>query len=127
MPQIVNTKHKVLIQFPTFSKRTWERLSEEDRKVILDGAHEAATAYSKDVLAQEASLQAEMSARALFVCRPFSSQRFGTFACFFGSCIARRCVSAARRSTARCRTATASDALHRVHGGVGERLLTKVE
>ena len=68
--QIVNTKHKVLLQFPSFSKRTWERLSEEDRKVILDGAHEAMTAYSKDVLAQEASLQAEMEKEGIVFTDP---------------------------------------------------------
>ncbi len=58
--QIVNTKHKVLMQFPAFSKRNWEKLSEADQKVVLEGAHEAMTAYTKNVMEQEASLQAEM-------------------------------------------------------------------
>jgi TRAP-type transport system periplasmic protein len=58
--QIVNTKHKVLIQFPTVSKITWEKLSEADRAVVLAGAEQAMADYSQSVMEQEATLQATM-------------------------------------------------------------------
>lgn len=68
--QIVNTKHKVLIQFPSFSARTYERLSEADRKVVEDGAREAMAAYTKDVMDQEASLQATMEQEGIVFTDP---------------------------------------------------------
>lgn len=68
--QVVNTRHKVLIQFPAFSQRSWEALSEEDRAVVAEGAREAMAAYSTDVLAQEARLQSEMEAAGLVFTDP---------------------------------------------------------
>ena len=58
--QIVNTNHKVLIQFPAVSARTWERLSEEERQVVREGAVQAMNSYSQNVMDQEASLQTTM-------------------------------------------------------------------
>ncbi|GAB5374969.1 MAG: TRAP transporter substrate-binding protein DctP [Acuticoccus sp.] len=68
--QIVNTKHKVLMQFPAFSQRNWEKLSEADQKVVADGAREAMAAYSRNVMEQEASLQATMEKEGLVFTDP---------------------------------------------------------
>lgn len=68
--QIVDTKHKVLIQFPAFSSRSWAKLSEEQRKVVSDGAAEAMAAYTKNVMAQEASLQETLEAEGLVFTQP---------------------------------------------------------
>lgn len=58
--QIVNTQHKVLIQFPAFSSATWEELTEEQRQVVREGAAQAMQSYTQNVLDQEASLQSRM-------------------------------------------------------------------
>lgn len=63
--QVVNTRHKVLVQFPAVSARTWERLSEADRQVVVDGAAEAVAAYTANVIELEASLQASMEVEGL--------------------------------------------------------------
>lgn len=68
--QIVNTKHKVLIQFPTVSKITWEKLSEADRAVVLAGAEQAMADYSQSVIEQEATLQATMEEEGLVFTDP---------------------------------------------------------
>lgn len=68
--QIVNTRHKVLIQFPAVSARTWEGLSEEERAVVLEGAEKAMAAYTRDVIEQEASLQSTMEAEGLVFTDP---------------------------------------------------------
>lgn len=63
--QIVNTKHKVLIQFPAYSSRNWEKLSAEEQEVVQKGAEQAMAAYTKSVIDQEASLQATMEKEGL--------------------------------------------------------------
>lgn len=68
--QIVNTKHKVLIQFPAFSARSWEKLTEEQRQAVADGAAEAMTAYSRNVVEQEASLQETIEAEGVVFTEP---------------------------------------------------------
>lgn len=68
--QIVNTRHKVLIQFPAISKRTWDRLSDEQKQVVSDGAMKAMDSYGAAVVAQEAELQAKMEAEGLVFTDP---------------------------------------------------------
>lgn len=68
--QVVNTRHKVLIQFPAVSSRTWERLSEEERQVVVDGAREAMAAYTDTVIELEANLQETMEAEGLVFTDP---------------------------------------------------------
>jgi TRAP-type C4-dicarboxylate transport system substrate-binding protein len=68
--QIVNTKHKVLIQFPTVSKITWDKLSEADRAVVLAGAEQAMADYSQSVIEQEATLQATMEEEGIVFTDP---------------------------------------------------------
>lgn len=68
--QIVNTRHKVLIQFPAFSKRSWEALSDDERQVVLDGAEMAMAEYSRSVMEQEASLQSTMEDEGLVFTDP---------------------------------------------------------
>ena len=68
--QIVNTKHKVLIQFPAFSSRSWEKLTDEQRKVVSDGAEAAMAAYTKNVMEQEASLQETIEAEGVVFTEP---------------------------------------------------------
>lgn len=68
--QIVNTRHKVLIQFPAFSSRSWAKLSEEQQQVVADGAAEAMAAYTRNVMEQEASLQATIEAEGVVFTEP---------------------------------------------------------
>ncbi|MGP1394179.1 MAG: TRAP transporter substrate-binding protein DctP [Inquilinaceae bacterium] len=68
--QIVNTRHKVLIQFPAVSKMTWDRLTEDEREVVLAGAELAMDGYSKSVMDQEATLQATMEAEGMVFTDP---------------------------------------------------------
>jgi len=68
--QIVNTNHKVLIQFPAVSERTWQGLSEEQREIILEGARQAMDNYSRNVMEQEASLQEEMEKEGIVFTDP---------------------------------------------------------
>ncbi|WP_295811226.1 TRAP transporter substrate-binding protein DctP [uncultured Nitratireductor sp.] len=68
--QIVNTNHKVLIQMPAFSKRNWEKLSEDQKQVVRDGARRAADNYSKNVAMQEASLRKTMEEEGIVFTDP---------------------------------------------------------
>lgn len=68
--QIVNTNHKVLIQMPAFSKRSWEKLSEDQKQVVRDGAREAMAKYSKSVAEQEASLKQTMEEEGIVFTDP---------------------------------------------------------
>lgn len=68
--QIVDTRHKVLIQFPAFSSRSWADLTEEQRQVVSDGAAAAMAAYTKNVMEQEASLQATIEAEGIVFTQP---------------------------------------------------------
>ncbi len=68
--QVVNTRHKVLIQFPAFSQRSWERLSEEDRAVVAEGAQQAMAEYTAAVMEMEANLQSEMESAGLVFTDP---------------------------------------------------------
>ncbi|MGF1477608.1 MAG: TRAP transporter substrate-binding protein DctP [Geminicoccaceae bacterium] len=68
--QIVNTKHKVLIQFPAFSSRSWANLTEEQQKVVAEGAAEAMAAYTQNVIEQEASLQETIEAEGVVFTEP---------------------------------------------------------
>lgn len=63
--QIVKTNHKVLIQFPAFSSRSWEKLTEEQKKVVSDGAAKAMASYTANVIEQEANLQAKLEAEGI--------------------------------------------------------------
>ncbi len=68
--QIVNTRHKVLIQFPAFSSRSWAKLTDGQRKVVADGAAAAMAAYTKNVMEQEASLQSTIEAAGVVFTDP---------------------------------------------------------
>lgn len=68
--QIVTTNHKALIQFPSISMATWDRLSEEDRQVVLDGAEEAMAVYTQTVIDQEASLRETMEGEGMIFTDP---------------------------------------------------------
>ncbi|WP_165354730.1 TRAP transporter substrate-binding protein DctP [Tropicimonas sp. IMCC6043] len=68
--QIVNTKHKALLQMPAYSSRNWANLSEEEQKVIAEGAAVAMAAYTKDVIDQEASLQEKIEAEGVVFTDP---------------------------------------------------------
>lgn len=68
--QIVDTRHKVLIQFPAFSSRNWANLTPEQQQVVSDGAAAAMAAYSKNVMEQEASLQATIEAEGIVFTQP---------------------------------------------------------
>jgi len=68
--QIVDTQHKVLIQFPAFSSRTWATLTEDQQKVINDGADVAMASYSQNVMDLEASLRATIEAEGVVFTQP---------------------------------------------------------
>ena len=68
--QIVNTRHKTLIQFPAFSSRSWQELTEEQQAVVRAGAEVAMASYSQSVIDQEASLQATMEAKGIVFTDP---------------------------------------------------------
>ncbi len=68
--QIVTTNHKVLIQFPAFSSRTWARLSPEEQTVVAEGAVVAMDAYTQNVIDLEASLRATLEAEGLVFTDP---------------------------------------------------------
>lgn len=68
--QIVTTNHKALIQFPTFSARSWANLSEEQQQVVADGAAVAMESYSNSVVEQEASLREALEAEGIVFTDP---------------------------------------------------------
>lgn len=68
--QIVDTKHKVLIQFPTYSSRNWEKLTSKQQRVVADGAAAAMAAYTKNVMGLEASLQATLEGEGIVFTQP---------------------------------------------------------
>ncbi|MEM6384405.1 MAG: TRAP transporter substrate-binding protein DctP [Pseudomonadota bacterium] len=68
--QIVTTNHKALIQFPTFSERSWDTLTAEQQQVVSDGAAVAMAAYSQSVVEQEASLRAQLEAEGIVFTDP---------------------------------------------------------
>lgn len=68
--QIVDTKHKVLIQFPAYSSRNWENLTPEQQQVVADGAAEAMAAYTKTVMDLEASLQETLEGEGIVFTQP---------------------------------------------------------
>ncbi|KIT15028.1 TRAP transporter substrate-binding protein DctP [Jannaschia aquimarina] len=68
--QIVDTRHKVLIQFPAFSARNWQNLTAEQQQVVSDGAREAMAAYTQSVIDLEASLQETLEAEGIVFTQP---------------------------------------------------------
>ncbi len=68
--QIVDTKHKVLIQFPAFSSRNWKKLTPEQQQAVAAGAAEAMAAYTKNVMELEASLQATLEEEGIVFTQP---------------------------------------------------------
>ncbi len=66
----MNTKHKVLMQFPAFSSRNWEKLTPEQQAVVSEGAAVAMAAYTKNVMEQEASLQETIEAEGVVFTEP---------------------------------------------------------
>ncbi len=68
--QIVMTNHKALIQFPTFSARSWDRLTDEQRQVVSDGAAVAMASYTQSVVEQEASLRESLEAEGILFTDP---------------------------------------------------------
>ena len=68
--QIVDTRHKVLIQFPAYSSRNWANLTLEQQQVVADGAAEAMAAYTKNVMDLEASLQETLEGEGIVFTQP---------------------------------------------------------
>ncbi|HAN80902.1 MAG TPA: hypothetical protein DCQ47_05560 [Gammaproteobacteria bacterium] len=68
--QIVDTKHKVLIQFPAFSSRNWAKLTKQQQQVVSDGAAKAMAAYTKTVMDLEASLQKTLEGEGILFTQP---------------------------------------------------------
>lgn len=68
--QIVDTRHKVLIQFPAYSSRNWANLTPEQQQVVADGAAEAMAAYTKNVMDLEASLQETLEGEGIVFTQP---------------------------------------------------------
>lgn len=68
--QIVDTRHKVLIQFPAYSSRNWEKLTPAQQKVVADGAARAMAAYTKNVMQLEASLQETLEGEGIVFTQP---------------------------------------------------------
>jgi len=68
--QIVDTRHKVLIQFPAFSSRSWANLTTDEQQVVSDGAAVAMASYTENVMQQEASLQATIEAEGVIFTQP---------------------------------------------------------
>lgn len=66
----MDTKHKVLIQFPAYSSRNWQKLTPEQQQVVADGAAEAMAAYTRNVMEQEASLQATLEKEGIVFTQP---------------------------------------------------------
>ncbi len=68
--QIVTTNHKVLIQFPAFSSRSWANLTEQQQTVVTEGAQVAMDAYTQNVMDLEASLRATIEAEGVVFTDP---------------------------------------------------------
>lgn len=68
--QIVTTNHKVLIQFPAFSSRSWAKLTKEQQAVVAEGAAVAMEAYTQNVMDLEASLRETIEAEGVVFTDP---------------------------------------------------------